>query len=126
MKRFWNVFLASCSLLFKNFNMSNNSFNEKSDKSSESLSEDNIFTSQNTHSKSQVLTNTKTISKDVNNNSIRAKSLICANLERRIADNSFKTQLEEAGLISEEFPLKALSATAVTGKSPIQAGISIL
>ena len=49
--------------------MSNNSFNEKSDKSSESLSEDNIFTSQNTHSKSQGLTNIKSISKDVNNNS---------------------------------------------------------
>ena len=49
--------------------MSNNSFNEKSDKSSESLSEDNIFTSQNTHSKSQGLTNIKSISKDLNNNS---------------------------------------------------------
>lgn len=49
--------------------MSNNSFNEKSDKSNESLSEDNIFTSQNTHSKSQGLTNIKSISKDVNNNS---------------------------------------------------------
>ena len=49
--------------------MSNNSFSEKSDKSSESISEDNIFTSQNTHSKSQGLTNIKTISKDVNNDS---------------------------------------------------------
>ena len=47
--------------------MSNHSFNEKSDKSSESLSEDNIFTSQNTHSKSQALTNIKTNSKDINN-----------------------------------------------------------
>ncbi len=49
--------------------MLNNSYSEKSDKSNESLSEDNIFTSQNTHSKSQGLTNIKTISKDANNNS---------------------------------------------------------
>ena len=49
--------------------MSNNSFSEKSDKSSESISEDNIFTSQNTHSKSQGLTNIKAISKDENNDS---------------------------------------------------------
>ena len=46
--------------------MSNNSFN---DKSSESLSEDNIFTSQNTHSKSQGVANIKIISNDENNNS---------------------------------------------------------
>ena len=49
--------------------MSNNSYSEKSDKSSESLSADNIFTSQNTHSKSQGLTNIKIISKEANNNS---------------------------------------------------------
>jgi hypothetical protein len=46
--------------------MPNNSFN---DKSSESLSEDNIFTSQNTHSKSQGVANIKIISNDENNNS---------------------------------------------------------
>ena len=49
--------------------MSNNSLSEKSNKSIESLSEDNIFTSQNTQSKSQGLTNIKTISKEANNNS---------------------------------------------------------
>ena len=43
---------------------------------------------------------------EANNNAIRAKGLICANLERRIADNSFKTQLEQSGLISKEFPFE--------------------
>ena len=45
---------------------------------------------------------------EINNNSIRAKGLICANLERRIKDNTFKQQLEAKGLISGEFTLKDL------------------
>ena len=49
--------------------MSNNSLSEKSSQSIDSLSEDNIFTSQNTQSKSQKLTNINVISKDENNNS---------------------------------------------------------
>ena len=102
--------------------MSNNSFNEKSDKSSESLSEDNIFTSQNTHSKSQGLTNIKSISKDVNNNSnhnsdedesFKNKEIISLNLppknnlnSNEIIENEPKDQKEKKSLALSLSPLK--------------------
>ena len=42
-------------------------YNINSDKSIESISEDNIFTSQNTHNKSQKYSNLKEETKDLNN-----------------------------------------------------------
>ena len=102
--------------------MSINSFNEKNSQSFDSLSEDNIFTSQNTHSKSQKITNINVISKDENNNSnhnsdedesYKNKEIISLNLppktnlnSNEIIENEPKAQNEKKSLALSLSPLK--------------------
>jgi hypothetical protein len=98
------------------------SFNEKNSQSIDSLSEDNIFTSQNTHSKSQKITNINVISKDENNNSnhnsdedesFKNKEIISLNLppknnlnSNEIIENEPKGQNEKKSLALSLSPLK--------------------
>jgi hypothetical protein len=102
--------------------MSINSFNEKNSQSIDSLSEDNIFTSQNTQSKSQRLTNINAINKDENNNSnhnsdedesFKNKEIISLNLppknnlnSNEIIENEPKGQNEKKSLALSLSPLK--------------------
>ena len=102
--------------------MSINSFNEKNSQSIDSLSEDNIFTSQNTQSKSQRLTNINAINKDENNNSnhnsdedesFKNKEIISLNLppknnlnSNEIIENEPKDQKEKKSLALSLSPLK--------------------
>ena len=102
--------------------MSINSFNEKNSQSFDSLSEDNIFTSQNTQSKSQKITNINVISKDENNNSnhnsyeyesYKNKEIISLNLppknnlnSNEIIENEPKGQNEKKSLALSLSPLK--------------------
>ena len=98
------------------------SFNEKNSQSIDSLSEDNIFTSQNTHSKSQKITNINVISKDENNNSnhnsdedesYKNKEIISLNLPPKTnlnsnekIENEPKGQNEKKSLALSLSPLK--------------------
>ena len=102
--------------------MSNNSFNEKSVQSIDSISEDNIFTSQNTQSKSQRVTSINVISKDENNNSnhnsdddesYKNKATTSLNLPLKnnlncneIIENEQKSQIEKKSLALSLSPLK--------------------
>ena len=102
--------------------MSNNSYNEKSVQSIDSVSEDNIFTSQNTQSKSQRVTSINVISKDENNNSnhnsddgesYKNKVITSLNLplknnlnSNEIIENEQKSQIEKKSLALSLSPLK--------------------
>ena len=102
--------------------MSINSFNEKNSQSIDSLSEDNIFTSQNTQSKSQKITNINAVPKDENNNSnhnsdkddsSKNKIIISLNLppknnlnSNEINENNPKGQNEKKSLALSLSPLK--------------------
>jgi len=43
---------------------------------------------------------------EVNNNAIRAKGLICANVEKRILNGDFRSELIDRGMLTDDFPLE--------------------